>query len=164
MSGIKWRLTPAIMVPFLAYPDAERYAEKRRSSNGRSARRSKKRGRMPAFPDIGTGSGLLSIICGARRARNIVTCERVPVIAEAAKRIIALNGYEQQIRVVSKSSSQIIVGTKLKRARTFLFRRRCRATFCRGCPEHIRRCMRDCCVGSDGDSARGNRHGVPGGE
>ena len=47
-------------------------------------------------------------------ARNIVTCERVPVIAEAAERIVALNGYEKQIRVVNTSSSQMIVGREIE--------------------------------------------------
>lgn len=64
--------------------------------------------------DIGTGSGLLSMMAARAGARNIVTCERVPVIAEAAERIVALNGYEQQIRVVGKSSSQMVVGKEIE--------------------------------------------------
>ncbi|MGZ5875842.1 MAG: 50S ribosomal protein L11 methyltransferase [Bradyrhizobium sp.] len=60
--------------------------------------------------DIGTGSGLLSMMAARAGARNIVTCEKVPVIAETAGRIIAANGHERQIRVVNKSSSQIVVG------------------------------------------------------
>jgi len=43
-------------------------------------------------------------------ARRIVTCERVPVIAETAERIIAANGYQGQISVVNKGSNQIVVG------------------------------------------------------
>jgi type II protein arginine methyltransferase len=60
--------------------------------------------------DIGTGSGLLSMMAARAGARNIVTCEKVPVIAETAGRIIAANGHERQIRVVNKSSSRIVVG------------------------------------------------------
>jgi hypothetical protein len=53
-------------------------------------------------------------------ASNIVTCERVPVIAETAERIVALNGYEKQMRVVSRSSSQMVAGNEIEaRARTF---------------------------------------------
>jgi predicted RNA methylase len=60
--------------------------------------------------DIGTGSGLLSMMAARAGATNIVTCEKVPIIAETAERIIALNGYESQIRVVNKGSSELAVG------------------------------------------------------
>ncbi len=60
--------------------------------------------------DIGTGSGLLSMMAARAGATGIVTCEKIPVIAETAERIIALNGYERQIRVVNKSSSELAVG------------------------------------------------------
>ena len=64
--------------------------------------------------DIGTGSGLLSMIAARAGARNIVTCEKIPVIAETAERIVASNGYERQIRVVNKSSRQIVVGREIE--------------------------------------------------
>jgi predicted RNA methylase len=64
--------------------------------------------------DIGAGSGLLSMMAARAGASNIVTCERVPVIAETAARIVALNGYEKQIRVVNESSSQMVVGKDLE--------------------------------------------------
>lgn len=60
--------------------------------------------------DIGTGSGLLSMMAARAGARNIATCEKVPVIAETAERIIASNGYERQIRVINKGSGQIVIG------------------------------------------------------
>jgi len=65
--------------------------------------------------DIGTGSGLLSMMAARAGARNIVSCERIPVIAETAERIVARNGYESQIRVVNKSSTQIVVGKDIER-------------------------------------------------
>jgi type II protein arginine methyltransferase len=64
--------------------------------------------------DIGTGSGLLSMMAARAGARNIVSCERIPVIAETAERIVARNGYESQIRVVNKSSTQIAVGEDIE--------------------------------------------------
>jgi predicted RNA methylase len=64
--------------------------------------------------DIGTGSGLLSMMAARAGANTIVTCEKVPVIAETAERIVALNGYEGQIRVVNKSSTQIVVGKDIE--------------------------------------------------
>jgi predicted RNA methylase len=63
--------------------------------------------------DIGAGSGLLSMMAARAGATNIVACERVPIIAEAAERIVALNGLDQAIRVISKASTDLIVGADL---------------------------------------------------
>ncbi len=60
--------------------------------------------------DIGTGSGLLSMMAARGGARNIVTCESVPVLAETAERIVALNGYEAHIRVIQKNSQDVRIG------------------------------------------------------
>jgi predicted RNA methylase len=73
-----------------------------------------KEGRDARILDIGTGSGLLSMMAARAGATNIVTCEQVPVIAETAERIVALNGYERQIRIVNKSSNQIVVGQDME--------------------------------------------------
>ncbi len=73
-----------------------------------------KEGQHARILDIGTGSGLLSMMAARAGARNIVTCERVPVIAETAQRIVALNGYERQIRVVNMSSSRMVVGKEIE--------------------------------------------------
>jgi predicted RNA methylase len=106
------RLTSA-MVPFWHIPmlndgrrnDAfERAIRKAVEQEGADAR----------ILDIGTGSGLLSMMAARAGAKNIVTCEKVPVIAETAERILALNGYERQIRVVNKSSTQIVVGKDIE--------------------------------------------------
>jgi type II protein arginine methyltransferase len=47
-------------------------------------------------------------------AANIVACERVPIIAEAAERIVALNGLDRAIRVINKASSDLAVGNDLE--------------------------------------------------
>ena len=64
--------------------------------------------------DIGSGSGLLSMMAARAGATNIVSCEEVPVIAETAERIVAINGYEKQIRIVNKSSRQLVVGEDIE--------------------------------------------------
>lgn len=64
-------------------------------------------GRDVRVLDIGTGSGLLSMMAARGGAKNIVTCETVPVIAHAAQRIVELNGYGSQIRVVQKNSQDL---------------------------------------------------------
>jgi type II protein arginine methyltransferase len=73
-----------------------------------------KNGRDALVLDIGTGSGLLSMMAARAGARRIVTCERVPVIAETAERIIATNGYERQISVINKGSDQIVVARDME--------------------------------------------------
>jgi predicted RNA methylase len=102
------RLTSA-MVPFWHIPmlndirrnDAfERAIRKAVEQEGADAR----------ILDIGTGSGLLSMMAARAGAKNIVTCEKVAVIAETAERILALNGYGGRIRLVNKSSTGIVVG------------------------------------------------------
>jgi type II protein arginine methyltransferase len=73
-----------------------------------------KEGRHARVLDIGAGSGLLSMMAARAGATNIVACERVPIIAEAAERIVALNGLEGAIRVIDKASSDLTVGGDLK--------------------------------------------------
>jgi|SRR5579859_7022257 len=72
-----------------------------------------KEGPTARILDIGTGSGLLSMMAARAGANNILSCERVPVIAATAERIVALNGYQEQIHVVNKSSTQLVVGKDL---------------------------------------------------
>lgn len=69
-----------------------------------------KEGRHAHILDIGAGSGLLSMMAARAGATNVVTCEKIPVIAEQAERIVALNGFEKQIRVIRKNSNQINLG------------------------------------------------------
>jgi predicted nicotinamide N-methyase len=55
--------------------------------------------------DIGAGSGLFSMIAARVGPANMVACERVPIIAEAAARIVALNDLDRAIRVISRKRS-----------------------------------------------------------
>jgi type II protein arginine methyltransferase len=71
-------------------------------------------GRHARVLDIGAGSGLLSMMAARAGAANIVACERVPIIAEAAERIVALNGLDRAIRVINKASSDLAVGNDLE--------------------------------------------------
>tara|TARA_B100001057_G_scaffold499353_1_gene609669 strand:+ start:470 stop:832 length:363 start_codon:yes stop_codon:yes gene_type:complete len=48
--------------------------------------------------EIGTGSGLLAMMANDAGAQKVVTCEASQPIAEAVKRIIAINGYEDRIK------------------------------------------------------------------
>jgi predicted RNA methylase len=67
--------------------------------------------------DIGAGSGLLSMMAARAGAQSIVCCESAAIIAEAAKKIVSINGYGDQIRVVPKNSKDLVVGEDIdKRA------------------------------------------------
>ena len=73
-----------------------------------------KEGRQARVLDIGTGSGLLSMMAARAGATNIDSCEQVPVIAETAERIIAANHLQQRIRVIHKPSSELRIGHDLE--------------------------------------------------
>lgn len=63
--------------------------------------------------DIGTGSGLLSMMAARAGAKAITACEVVPVIADTARAIIADNGYSDRITVHTALSSALEVGREL---------------------------------------------------
>lgn len=63
--------------------------------------------------DIGSGSGLLAMMAARAGAANVISCEAVPVIAEAASAIVAVNGYEDQVKIVNKMSTDLVIGDDL---------------------------------------------------
>jgi type II protein arginine methyltransferase len=63
--------------------------------------------------DIGTGSGLLSMMAARAGARCVTACEMVPVIADTARRIIEDNGYSDCITVHTTPSTELVVGEHL---------------------------------------------------
>ncbi|MEM8797737.1 MAG: tetratricopeptide repeat protein [Pseudomonadota bacterium] len=63
--------------------------------------------------DIGTGSGLLSMMAARAGAKHVYTCEAVPVIADKAREIIALNGMADRITVFDGWSLGLRVGEHL---------------------------------------------------
>jgi Flp pilus assembly protein TadD len=63
--------------------------------------------------DIGTGSGLLSMMAARAGAQSVTACEMVPIIADMARQIIADNGYGTQITVHTAPSTELKVGEHL---------------------------------------------------
>lgn len=63
--------------------------------------------------DIGTGSGLLSMMAARAGAKSVTACEMVPVIADMARKIIADNGYSNTVAVHTASSNNLVVGEHL---------------------------------------------------
>lgn len=60
--------------------------------------------------DIGSGSGLLAMMAARHGATKVTTCEQVSMVAEKAKVIIKRNGFENQIQVINKLSSNLVEG------------------------------------------------------
>ena len=63
--------------------------------------------------DIGTGSGLLSLMAARAGARRVTTCEMVKVVAAKARDIVARNGYENKITVVPLKSTDARIGHEI---------------------------------------------------
>jgi type II protein arginine methyltransferase len=62
--------------------------------------------------DIGTGAGLLALLA-ARAGARVVTCESNPIVAAAAREIVARNGLADRIRVIAKPSTELAIGVDL---------------------------------------------------
>ena len=63
--------------------------------------------------EIGTGSGLLAMMAAKLGAKQVTTCETVPLIAETAQQIIKDNHFESSINVIAKKSTDIAIGQEL---------------------------------------------------
>lgn len=63
--------------------------------------------------DIGAGSGLLAMMAVRAGAGHVVSCEMIKPLADKAVEIVARNGMSQQITVVAKKSTQLLVGGDL---------------------------------------------------
>ena len=61
--------------------------------------------------EIGTGSGLLAMMAAKLGAKQVTSCETVPLIAQTARQIIADNGFGN-IKVIAKKSTEIEVGVE----------------------------------------------------
>tara|TARA_Y100001968_G_C19366711_1_gene722941 strand:- start:634 stop:1482 length:849 start_codon:yes stop_codon:yes gene_type:complete len=57
--------------------------------------------------EIGTGSGLLSMMAIDMGAKKVITCEMNKTISEIAEKIILKNGYEGKITVLNKKSTEL---------------------------------------------------------
>ncbi len=60
--------------------------------------------------EIGTGSGIVSMMAARAGAKQVVTCEVNPILARVAKETVARNGYADRITVVPRLSTQLTVG------------------------------------------------------
>ncbi len=63
--------------------------------------------------EIGAGSGLLAMLAARAGADEVITCERRPAVAHAARSVVALNGYDGKVKVVGKPSTELEIGTDM---------------------------------------------------
>jgi SAM-dependent methyltransferase len=63
--------------------------------------------------EIGTGTGLIAMMAARAGAAEVMTCEINPVIAQAAREIIACNGFADRVCVIAKHSDKLDVETDL---------------------------------------------------
>lgn len=71
--------------------------------------------------EIGTGSALVAMMAARAGARQVVTCEVLPILAEVAEETVARNGLADRIKVVAKKSTQLRLGEDLpERADVFV--------------------------------------------
>jgi type II protein arginine methyltransferase len=65
--------------------------------------------------DIGSGTGLLSMMVARAGAASVTTCEQNPTLAELARQIVARHGLSDVITIVPKMSTDLVVGVDLPR-------------------------------------------------
>lgn len=65
--------------------------------------------------DIGAGCGLLSMMAAEAGAPRVVGCESDPVIAEAGRQVIARNGLDGPVTLLTRDCRQLAVPTDLPR-------------------------------------------------
>jgi tetratricopeptide (TPR) repeat protein len=65
--------------------------------------------------EIGTGSGIVAMMAARAGAAKVVTCEVLPVLADAARETVAQNGYADKVTVFGKKSTQLEIGRELPR-------------------------------------------------
>lgn len=67
-------------------------------------------GRKANVLDIGTGTGLLSMMAVRHGADTVTACEAFAPMSKCALKVIRQNGFESQIKLIPKRSTDITVG------------------------------------------------------
>ena len=70
--------------------------------------------------DIGSGTGLLAMMAARAGAKETVTCEMVPQLAELARDTVALNGLADRIITLDKKSTSLVIGYQMVRKASLL--------------------------------------------
>ncbi|KAM7542925.1 hypothetical protein Aperf_G00000008288 [Anoplocephala perfoliata] len=73
----------------------------------------KSAGREAHVLDIGTGTGILSMMAVQAGADSVVACEAFDPVAKCAEKILKANGFGDKVRVIHKRSTDLVVGEDL---------------------------------------------------
>ncbi|XP_060073824.1 protein arginine N-methyltransferase 7-like [Ylistrum balloti] len=68
------------------------------------------RGERVHVLDIGTGTGLLSMMAASLGADQVTACEAFSPMADCARKVIQQNGFADKIKLIPKRSTEIVVG------------------------------------------------------
>jgi type III protein arginine methyltransferase len=60
--------------------------------------------------DIGTGTGLLSMMAIKSGADQVIACEAFKPMIQVAKKCIEANGFQNKIKIIEKHSTDIVIG------------------------------------------------------
>ncbi|BFZ19308.1 hypothetical protein BsWGS_22346 [Bradybaena similaris] len=66
--------------------------------------------------DIGTGTGLLSMMAATAGADSVTACEAFLPIATCAEKVLEANGFKNKIKLISKRSTEVSLGDIGERA------------------------------------------------
>ncbi|XP_059614416.1 protein arginine N-methyltransferase 7 [Phlebotomus argentipes] len=89
--------------------DTERNVKYYRALRGAIAK-VRARGMQANVLDIGTGTGLLSMMAVASGAHSVVACEAFKPMADCAEKIIERNGMSDRIKLIKLRSTEIQIG------------------------------------------------------
>lgn len=64
--------------------------------------------------DLGAGAGVFAMMAARAGASEVIACERRPAVAAGARAVVARNGLADKVRVVSKPSTELILGVDLE--------------------------------------------------
>lgn len=70
--------------------------------------------------DIGSGTGLLAMMAARAGAKETITCEMLPPLAELARDTVELNGLADRIVTLDHRSTSLVVGNQMKRRANLL--------------------------------------------
>lgn len=70
--------------------------------------------------DIGSGTGLLAMMAARAGAKQTITCEMVPQLAELARDTVVLNGLSDRVMMLDKKSTSVVIGSQMMRKANLL--------------------------------------------
>ncbi|KAH9515598.1 Protein arginine N-methyltransferase 7 [Bulinus truncatus] len=90
--------------------------EKYYKAIGQAVKFLKEQGKRVKALDIGTGTGLLSMMSATMGADTVTACEAFSPMAACAKKVIEVNGFKNKIKLIPKRSTEVTLDDMGQRA------------------------------------------------